>query len=279
MSKALTKTVETKEISEKSNQILPDYLIDTKVSNNGLEGLDATDYKLPRIKLLQALSPEVKSFPGVARPDTFWHDGANISLGNSFKFVPALASKKVALWAPRASGGKLLAFSSNGVNWDTGGMQKFQVMPKDTKKTVTYFTNKDVRLSNLLEWGSSDPEDEKSAPAATLIYEYLCHLPDHPGLSPSIFGVYKTAIINAKQLNTRLLMSRQPSCAQLVECFAEMKFSDKDTWSVPNYRWSGFVDKATYDVAKEMANSYNNYKPDYTENEPIGKIIEDDIKY
>jgi len=73
-----------------SNEVdVPEYLKDK--SSTGLEALGQGDFKVPRIKLLQPLNPEVKSYPGVAIPGEFWH-----TVTNNGGVGEAVSRKKVA---------------------------------------------------------------------------------------------------------------------------------------------------------------------------------------
>ena len=250
-----------------TNNNVPDYLRGAE-SNTGLVGLDQSDYKVPRIKLLQPLSPEVRNFPGKALPSEFWHDGANKSLGTDFTFVAAMVSKRVILWAPRDTmGGGMLAFSKEGKYWATGANTTFDITLKGKKTPVKWSTGKDVANSKLLDWGSSDPEDAKSQPAATLIYEYLCYLPDHPELSPCVMGVYRTGIVNAKKLNTSLLMRRKPVASAVIKCEAEEMRDGNNVWNVPSFSLNGYADETTYKIATELAKQYAEYTATYTPEE------------
>ena len=236
----------------------------------GINGLDSSDFKLPRIKLLQALSPEVRAYPGKAIPGHFWHSGANVSLGNDFKFVPASASKRAILWSSRNNGAKLVAFSSDGRNWSMGGNQSHELTVKGLPKPVMVNTGKDVVSSRLLEWGSSNPADPKSPPAATLIYEYLCYLPDHPEMSPCIMGMYRTAIDNAKKLNTSLLQIRKPIYSVVVDCISEEIQENGNVWSVPSFKLAGWASKEAYTISKKMSEDYEAYTAVYTSDEVTG---------
>ncbi len=247
---------------------LPDHLKDENAT--GIKGLDSSDFKLPRIKLLQALSPEVRAYPGIAIPGHFWHTGSNTSLGSDFKFVPATASKRVILWSSRNNGAKLIAFSQDGRNWTSGGNQKHQINVKGVPNPVTIATGKDVASSRLLEWGSSNPSDPKSSPAATLIYEYLVYLPDYPSLSPCMLGMYRTAIDNAKKLNTSLLQMRKPIYSVVVDCIAEELQDNGNVWSVPSFKLAGWATKNAYVIAKQMSEEYDAYTANYTADEVEG---------
>lgn len=241
----------------------PDYLKGNERS--GMETLGQGDFKIPRIKLLQALSPEVKTFPGKAIPGEFWHSGLNISLGSDFTFVPSIAGKRVILFNPRTNGGGILAFSRDAVKWHTGGNEKHSVNKifKGQKDAIIWDTKKDVQSSGLLEWGSSIPDDGNSQPAATLIYEYLCYLPDMPNLSPCVMGLAKTALSNARQFNTALLMLHKPTASVAVRCFADEKNEGDNSWFVPAFEPKGFVSKQIFEAAKALADQHASYQTNY----------------
>lgn len=261
--------------------IRPDYLPEA-VNNTGMGNLDKDDYKTPRIILLQGLSPELEAFPGIARKDQFWHTGLNINLGSEFVFVPAVVNKRVILFRPRGDqGGGILAFSRDGKNWDTGGNSEFKIKLKGKKETVTWKTGKSVLGSKLTEFGSSDPDTDNSAPAATTIYEYLGYLPKHPELSPCVISVSKTGLPNGKSFNTSLAMlvrSGTPVYAVAVRCFADSMHNDDGEWTVPNFQPIGKVQKATYELVKEISDKYSDYRVEYSE-EATGVVVDDEINY
>lgn len=259
----------TKEIAKREENAisplsqLPDYLKGDE--RTGIETLGQGDFKIPRIKLLQALSPEIKTFQGKAIPGEFWHSGLNISLGNEFTFVPAIAGKKVILFNPRSNGGGILAFSRDAIKWQTGGNEKHSVNKifKGQKDAIIWDTKRDVSSSGLLEWGSSIPDNSNSQPAATLIYEYLCYLPDMPNLSPCVMGLAKTALPNARQFNTALLMLHKPTASIAVRCFADEENEGENSWWVPAFEPKGFVSKEVFEAAKTLGDQHSAYQADY----------------
>lgn len=247
---------------------LPDYL-PSGVKNTGIENLDKNDFKTPRITLLQGLSPQLQSFPETAKPGHFWHTGLNINLGERFIFTPITAAKRVILYRPRGDqDGGILAFSKDAKSWDIGGNQKFSVKLKGKKTPVEWNTGDSVANSGLTEWGSKDPEDADSPPAATMIYEYLCYLPARPELSPCVLSLSNTSLPNGKNFNTSLLTmarSGRPIYCLAVECFPETETNSDGTWTVPNFKMLGFANKETYEAAKVLSETYSNYKVDYAE--------------
>lgn len=255
--------VQTNQLSVSSLDSVPDYLKDSTTS--GMEELGGSDFKIPRIKLVQALTPEVRAYPGVAIPGEFWHTAANVSLGNDVNIVVAHASKRVILFRPRESGGGILAFSPDAKNWISGANTKHEVTIKGRKDKVVYSTGKDVASSKLLDWGSSNPDDPNSPPAAILIYEYLCYLPDKPNLSPCVLGVYKTGVGNAKNFNTSMLMLRKPIASVMVNLSSIEETKGSDTWFVPVMKPNGYVSETIYKTAKSMADNYKEYQANYND--------------
>lgn len=254
---------------------VPDYLKDQ--AQSGLESLGKDDFKIPRIKLLQALNPEIQSFKGEAIPGEFWHTGANISLGSEFKFVPIVAGKRVILWDPNDGNqdGGIIAFSKNAKDWISGGNTKHKVKLKGVSEDVVWDTGKNVPSSGLLEWGSSNPEDNNSAPAAQLTYEYLCYLPDNPMLSPCLLGLFRTALPNAKQFNTSLFMLRRPTTSVVVRCFADEKTEGKRAWFVPQFKTIGWAPESLFNTCKEYQDKYQDYNADYNKDEAKENIEAD----
>jgi len=280
---AKTKSPKSQAVTEYSNNTdvipfgeIPDYLKSEK--STGLETLGAGDFKVPRIKLLHPLSPEIQEFQGQAIPGEFWHEGANRSIGKEFIFVPINAGKRVILWKPRDDGGGMLAFSRDAVNWASGGDKTFEVMlDRKSKKRVKWQTGKNVPYSKLLEWGSSNPEDDQSPPAATLTYEYLCYLPRFPELSPCLYGVFKTALPAGKQLNSSLLMLRKPTASVAVKCWSVETSNGTDTYLTPKFQTMGFVPEETFRVCADLGEKHKNYQADYSqtelENEPAQSTV------
>lgn len=282
MSKAVAK------VEEKSNALVvgfdnaPDYL-PAKTENTGIANLDKDDFKTPRIVLLQGLSPELQSFPGVALANNYWHTGMNLSLGESVKFVPLKASKRVILFRPRwDQGGGMLAMSLDAKTWQMGGNTKHTVkIAKDRKDTVVWDTGKDVLSSRLTEWGTFNPADDRRQPAATIFYEYLCYLPERPDLSPCVLSSSKTGLTYAKALNTSLLTianTGRPIYCTVVEAFVQPEHDEGNNWTVPNFKMLGYATKEIYQTSKELADKYADYKTEYRQDDGEA-AIKDEIAY
>ncbi|MBB18655.1 MAG: hypothetical protein CMP20_04180 [Rickettsiales bacterium] len=194
------------EISTPKNDDLPAYLQGNTYDVQD-DNFDSSDVVLPRIKLLQGISPEIEQFEA-AKIGCFWHSGADKNLGDEIEFVIADRRKKYLLSAPLEDGQGILARADDAKKWDQTG--EWQVKLKGVKKPVTWkITDLEVAKSGVVDWGSSNPEDEDSSPAATLFYDYLVFLPEHLDLGPAIISLSRSSIRKAKKgLNDKIEMHR-----------------------------------------------------------------------
>jgi hypothetical protein len=260
----------------------PNYLPE-KIGKTGLEAFNKDDYKTPRILLLQPLSPQITSFPGVALPNNYWHTGMNVPLGVSFEFIPAVAAKRVILWRPRDdNNGGILAFSKNGLDWNTGGNQEFRVKLKGKKEPVVWKTGSNVLSSRLTEFGTADPEDPSSPPAATISYEYLCYLPSKPELSPCVLAVSKTGAPQGKQFNTALAMQAKagrPIWCLGIRATVQEENKNGNKWTVPNFTLIGYASKDTYEAVKKVAETYADYNIEYDQEKDAVTLDDAEIPF
>lgn len=151
----------------------------------GWGDIDPRQRMLPRIKLLQATSPECADYPGEARSGEFWHTTLTMSLGSEILGVPIMRRQSYVLWTPRGVPGQeggILARARDGIHWDPpDGV--FNIRHPNNPKTYTWKTAPTVRGSGLDQFGTSMPEDPKSKPAATLTFEVLWYLPEFATLA------------------------------------------------------------------------------------------------
>jgi hypothetical protein len=189
----------TKEVAP-VNAALPAHLQGGKHSKLG--NLDQSDLIIPRVKLLQALSPEVVDIEG-CRPGRFWHSLAAQDMGESVLFIPIVIKKTFVLWAPRNDERGILARANDGIHWAPPN-EEFRVRPKGAPKDVVWVTKDTVSASGLAEFGSSIPGDANSPPAASLTYNILMYFPEAPDLSPSVIINTRSAVKHAKALISKI---------------------------------------------------------------------------
>src|SRR5262245_19171112 len=164
--------------------------------------IDSTDRIIPRIKLLQAISPELQDYGG-AKAGMFWHTVMQESLGPTFLGIPILIRKSYVLWSPRNDDRGILARAMDGVHWDVPNAE-FTVKPKGAPQPITYNTKESVQDSGLDQFGSSIPGDPNSPPAASLTYNMMFYLPEMPELSPSVIINTRSSVKPMQQLLSRI---------------------------------------------------------------------------
>lgn len=232
----------------------------------GLEGLDNSDFIIPRLKLLQGLSPEVRDFADVAKPGVFWCTSTGEPLGDKLTLVACTAKKRVLLMAPMGGGNdqSVLARSEDCIHWDKPN-EKFNVKIKNVG-TVEWSTGPNVPKSKLLEFGSSNPNDPNSAPAATLLYEYLVYVVERPDISPLVVSLYRTNIPTAKTLNTMLAATRKPMFASKLITQVDMEENDVGSWYSWKFRLGGYIqDQETFEHCKGLAERYREFRSEVEE--------------
>lgn len=218
------------------------------------DNFDSSDVVIPRIKLLQGTSPELQTHEG-AKIGEFWHTGMDISLGSSVRFVIADRRKKYLLSAPLADGQGVLARADDAKTWDRTG--KWQVKLKDVKQPVTWeITDLDVLTSGLTKFGTANPDDEDSQPAATLFYDYLVFLPGHLDLGPAVISLARASIKKAKKgLNDKIDLhatNNRPMQALVFKAVSVDEASDSGGFKNWQFGQDGFnMDESLFNLARD----------------------------
>lgn len=240
---------------------LPAYLQGSNVVNH--DNFDSSDVVIPRIKLLQGISPEVEQFND-AKSGNYWHTGLDMSLGAEMRFIVADRRKKYLLQAPIQDGQGILARSDDAKRWDKAG--SWQVKIKGQKNPVTWeVSDLDVEKSGLTGWGTSIPGDEDSPPAATLFYDYLVFLPDHLDLGPAVISLARSQIKKAKKgLNDKIKMhatNGRPMQALIFQAGVVEESSDGQSFKNWSFRSGGFVqDESLFKMLLEYRGALANLK-------------------
>lgn len=267
-----------------NNAGVPDYLQGGNYQNE--DNFDSSDVSIPRIKLLQGTSPEVDEYDD-AKSGVFWHTGLDVPLGEEFRFIVADRRKKVLLMPPinDSNYNGPLARADDAITWDQTG--EWQVRIKNVKQPVTWVIDDlNVEKSGLLKFGSSIPDDEDSPPAATLFYDYLIYLPDHPDMGMAVLSCARTQIKKCKKgLNDKIKMhsdNGRPMQALVFKCKSVEDVADGQEFKNLMFTSAGFVqDKALFDQMREYVGALSNLKiQDETETdgkEPEGDSHEGDF--
>lgn len=253
---AAKKTEETKTaVATTGNSALPAHLQGGKTERIG--NIDTTDLIIPRVKLMQATSPEITEQQlENAKLGHFWHTIAGESLGNKLRGIPIILRKSYVLWAPRGDERGILARANDGLTWDNAGME-FTVKPKKSPHNVTYKLGKTVSERTgdgpaLSEFGSSIPGDPKSPPAAALTYQFLWYFPDFQELSPAIIINTRSSVKPAQSLLSKIDMRPVDHFAQVYEIgVAQEKGADGPFFNY-TYTSAGYADEAQYAITRQL---------------------------
>lgn len=172
------------------------------------------DVEIPRLKLLQASSPELAEFNN-ARQGEFWHSLIDDRIGSSVRICPIYIDRRVILWRPLAAGGGILAQADDGKHW-TPADTEFTVKLKSGQE-VKWRTAGTVAASRLDRRGSYNPSDPNSPPAATRVYSIVCSFPDRQDLPPAVVILQRAATRVATKLIGKLKILRAPSFGVIFE--------------------------------------------------------------
>ncbi len=203
------------------------------------------DMEIPALKLLQGLSPEVKANHEL-RAGRFYHSILEEDLGEELTAVVLLVHHSVVLRSPKNVRGVdsvVLAKSADGVNWDKPN-QRFTVQLQSGGK-VEWFTNRNVEASGLLDWGSSDPANRNSTPAAQHVYTVILRILTPHVEGPVIYTGSVTANRKIMQLNSKIdlrMAAGVPPLRQIYRMIPEERNAGQAvSWFVPNFTAAGEI--------------------------------------
>ena len=215
------------------------------------------DMEIPALKLLQGLSPEVKANHAL-RAGHFYHSILEEDLGDELSVVVLLVHHSVVLRSPKNVRGVdsvVLAKAADGVHWDKPN-QRFEVQLPTGKKTE-WFTGRDVRSSGLLDWGTSDPDNRNSTPAAQHVYTVIMRLLEPQIEGPVIYTGSVTANRKIMQLNSKIDLRAAGGIEPLRQIYRlwpeERQGGQGISWFVPNFTAAGELSRSDPAFAEFMA--------------------------
>lgn len=179
-------------------------------ANLGKENIDRDDLETPRLKLIQGLSPELQAYDDL-RAGHFLHAANEFIFEEPFTAVPVWMDKRFILWRPRDNGGGILARADDGIHWSPAeGEFTVQLDRNQGGDTVTWKLAPTVSESGLANWGTMNPNDSQSPPAATRMYNFVLVFPDYPELMPAVLTFQRSGIKRARKFITMLKTTQTP---------------------------------------------------------------------
>jgi len=246
-----------------------------------MEGIGQEDYATPRLVLLQALSPQVEEELGKA--GNFFHSGGEVDLGPELVVTPCYITKAYTLWRPRPEGG-ILARSRDAISWDKTGT--WEVKLKGIPKPVTWrITDLNVKASGLAAWGSSNPEDPDSPPAATLAYNIPVMIQGQYDLGPVAISMQRSQVKVAKKLLGRLRMATVPYYSLAIPLCAVKDQGPEGPFYNVKFGKFGHITEKEFHTCEALYNSFKEFGVTVKEDEqgpaegPGHNVPDDEVPY
>lgn len=227
---------------------------------SGKENIDTDDMVIPRLALTQGVSNEVQE--GLVSQGHFWHTILEEDWGKEIDdLVIVHHSKRYVLWEPRHMSGGILARASDGKNWDPqfAGMS-WEIQPyKDQPRHKVKWSIPEGDLSvgrdiGLGAWGSTDPDNPDSPPAATLTHVLVCVRLSRPDDGPFTILLQRASEKIGKGLLTKINLDKAPIYGMVfkLSCQTEDGPTGDD---FNNYKFvkNGYVaDRDVYEQLREL---------------------------
>lgn len=245
------------EVKKSGQMVIPDFMKGD--AGKGTEGWSSTDFEMPRLKLIQGISPEIQNYDGV-KAGEFFHTTLEESLGDHLTITVLNHSKRYVLWAPRPpiDKGGILARADDAVHWNPPNAE-FKVKVDKRGTEATWRTARTVIESRLADWGTYDPSDPKSPPAATECHVLVVAVDEHPEIGPVALMLQRSALPIARKLlgKIKFAATRTPVYGQK---YAMTSFVDgPQDQQFNNYRFTaaGLIDdEDQYHAYKEMTETF-----------------------
>lgn len=248
---------------------LPDYLRDY-TGGSGLQGLDSEDFVIPRIKLLQGTSPELEVHE-TAKNGIFWVNVIDLPLGTDFEFTPILNRKRYMLMPPYGDDRGVFARANDGKTWHPGE-GKWEVKLKGIRNPITWeIKDASVKKSGLASFGSSNPDDPDSNPAATLFYDFLVLVHDQPDLTtPVLLSLARSAAKKGRDLQGKIAFGSAPMQARKFQAKPIKDSSTEGDFNNWQFAASGFVTESVFNQAKALEKQFGSINFRGAEDEDTG---------
>jgi hypothetical protein len=267
-----------------TSEVVPDFMKSAK-AGLGTEALSQNAFSPPRLKMAQALSPELETIAGLKAGD-FFNSMSELSYGPSVQIIPCYLMESYLLFAPRVPGsnGGLLARADDGVHWNVQQGQFEVVLDKKGRKGVWRMAPT-VAQSGLANWGTSDPDDKNSPPAATHSINVVCLLANDLDAGPMVLSFVRSALKTGKKFASNLKMSRVPTFGRLFELSSAKVNGPSGDYFEPRTKAVGFVsDQAVFRAAQDIyeISSERGVSVDLSEHEAAGEAApsaDSDSKY
>lgn len=243
------------EMVQQPHDDIPDHIRQYQGQKARIGNVDATDLVIPRVMLIQALSPELTEFDA-AKPGQFWHSVAHQNMGTELLAIPIVTRKTYILWAPRGDDRGILARAMDGKHWDQPHTE-FTVNPPGNPGSVTYKLGKTVHDNGLDLFGSSIPGNPRSKPAASKTWTTLWYFPEFPELSPSVIINTRSSVKPMETLLTRIDSKTVPHYAQMYTIGVKQDKGPLGPYFNYTYAGAGYPDAETCKITEGLFHRFD----------------------
>lgn len=187
---------------------LPDYMREDVHGGKGT--IESEDLGIVQYKLMQATSPELTEREDL-RPGDFLHTGSGRNMGPVWHAAFLHYQRQYILWNPLESGGGILARAADGKHWNPPDAEwQVTLDKKDGGHAVTWRTARTVAESKLHLWGTMNPYDSQSPPAATKMLTFIAVPWEYQDDGPAILTFQRSSLKRGSNLLTKIRMQRAP---------------------------------------------------------------------
>jgi hypothetical protein len=223
-----------------------------KQGNRGKENIDRTDFVIPRIKLCQALTPEVVA--GKAKAGDMLNSLSGEHYGTSLEFIPLLHFKSRMFWQDREDGNAVLCSSD-----DAKSPKDINAAPKIAKKlkilkfpaTMELCTN--CQFKNFDE---TEDSDKKKRPKCTMYYNFPVLIKGDN--SPSALTMSRTKLKVGKTLCTLAVQGNVDMFAKRYKLSTKLEKGDKYSYYNFVVEPIGWASEEEYKLAEALNASFKN---------------------
>lgn len=218
------------------------YLEETGAAK-GTENFDKSDVTIPRIKIAQDLTKEVKDNL-LEVGDLFLNiSGQRLAAyGEPLEIIPIAVSKEFIMWPDETEGlsgplarAKLTILEDNTrvYAWDKPGIT-VEVNVGGVSKQKYSLGETITPEQGLDAWGSKIKGDKESGKAATVHHNYIVVLPEHDNMICA-FSLSRTQVKRARAFNALLDTGSLPIYVRKYIVYTDTETGGKFTW--PNVRF------------------------------------------
>lgn len=228
----------------------------------GTEGIEAADVTIPRIKIGQGTSEEVKDGT-LNEGDLFLNLTKEVLAedGAPLRFTVIARGKEYILWRPRKDNGGGILARAKPVNTPDGVRYRWDKpnttfdVKVDGKVKAEWTTQEYIDEDGLDQWGSEIPGNSDSGIAATAHHNYVVVLLDHDEMVAAL-SLSRSTARKAKDFNALLKLGSAPMFGRVFTATTVDEHNDQGDFKSVKIENAGYVEDDQFPRFKGMFESF-----------------------